>query len=69
MMTALALLTTEAHALLTILGEGTVLFFVLLMGAVIPWIGKPISTKRYIAICGLCAAAWVLVATGFAIWG
>ncbi len=68
-MTALALLPARAHALLTILGEGALLFLVLLIGAVIPWIGKPISTKRYIAICALCTAAWVLVATGFAIWG
>lgn len=69
MITALALLSTKVHTLLTILGEGTLLFLVLLIGAVIPWIGKPISTKRYIAICGFCTAVWVLAATAFAIKG
>jgi hypothetical protein len=68
LITALAL-PTKAHALLTILGEGTLLFFVLLIGAVIPWIGRPISTKRYIAICGFCTAIWVLVAAAFAVKG
>lgn len=68
MITTLAL-PSEAHALRTILGEGTLLFFVLLIGAVIPWVGKPISTRRYIAICGLCTAIWVLVASAFAIRG
>jgi hypothetical protein len=69
MITALAPLSTKALALLSILGEGMLVFFVLLIGAVIPWIGRPISTKRYIAICGLCAAVCVLVATAFAIRG
>ncbi len=68
MITALAL-PTKAHALLTILGEGTLMFLVFLIGAVIPWIGKPISTKRYIAVCALCSAIWVLVAAAFAIRG
>lgn len=50
MITAPAL-PTEVHALLTILGEGMVVFLLGLIGSVYPWfLGKPISTKRYIAL-------------------
>ena len=68
MIIALAL-PTEARAFLTILGEGTALFLVLLIGAVVPWIGKPISTKRYIVICGICTSIWILIAAAYAIRG
>ena len=68
MITALAL-PIHSQALFTILGEGAILFVVFMIGAVVPWIGKPISTKRYIAISALCTAAWVLVATVFAMRG
>jgi hypothetical protein len=66
MIAALAL-PTKTHAVLTIVGEGTLLFLVSLIGAVIPWVGKPVSTKRYVVICALCTAIWVLVAAAFAI--
>jgi len=62
-------LPTKAHAAVTILSEGALLLVVFLIGAVFPWIGKPISTKRYIAICSLCTAVWVLVAAAFATRG
>jgi hypothetical protein len=62
-------LPTKVHALLTILGEGTVFFLMCLIGAVYPWFGKPISTRRYIAISGLFTAVWVLVAAVFAVRG
>jgi hypothetical protein len=68
MISALALLI-QSHALFTILGEGAILFAVFMIGAVVPWIGKPISTKRYIAISALCITAWVLVAAAFAVKG
>jgi hypothetical protein len=68
MLAALAL-PTKAHALLTILGEGAVLFLVLLICSVVPWIGKPVSTKRYIAIWSLCIAILVLIGAAFAIKG
>jgi hypothetical protein len=64
MITAVAL--PKTHILLTIIGEGALLFLLSLIGAVIPWIGKRISTKRYIAICGICTAVWVLVAAAVA---
>lgn len=67
MTTALAL-PTKAHAVLTIFGEGTLLFLVLVFSST-PWTGRRISTKRYIAICGVCAAIWVLIAAAFAIMG
>lgn len=69
MIAALAM-PTKAHALLTILGEGTVVFLLGLIGSVYPWfLGKPVSTKRYIAIWGFCTVVWVLIAAGFAIKG
>jgi hypothetical protein len=69
MITALAL-PTKVHALLTTLGEGMLLFLLCLIGSVFTRLfGKPISTKRYIAICGLCTAALVLVAAAFVIRG
>lgn len=68
MINALAL-PIKSQALFTILGEGAILFLVCLIGAVVPWIGKPISRKRYIAISALCTAAWVLVAAAFAMRG
>jgi len=68
MITALGL-PIQSHAIFTILGECAILFVVCLIGAVVPWIGKPISTKRYIAISALCTAVWVLVAAVFAMRG
>lgn len=62
-------LPAKVHALLTILGEGALFFLLCLVGAVYPWFGKPISTKRYIAICGLFTAVFVLIAAFFAIKG
>jgi len=61
-------LPIKVHALLTILGEGALFFVLCLIGAVYPWFGKRISTKRYIAVCGLFTAVWVLIAI-FAIRG
>lgn len=67
-MIALAL-PVKPHALVTPLAEGALLFLVLLIGAVVPWIGKPISTRRYIAICGVFTALWIIVAAVFVIKG
>jgi hypothetical protein len=67
-MIALAL-PTKIHAFVTLLAEGALLFLVLLIGAVVPWIGKPISTRRYIAICGFFTALWIVVAAIFVIRG
>ena len=65
LMTALAL-PTKAHALLTLLGEGTLLFLAFLLSAGRTtrgaWDSGRISTKRYIAFCGLFTAILVLVA-------
>ena len=68
-MIAAPALPTKAHALLTILGEGALFFVLCLIGSVFPWFGKPVSTKRYLVICGLFTAIWVLVAAAFAIRG
>lgn len=68
MITALAL-PAKVHALLAILGEGALFFLLCLVGAVYPWFGKPISTKRYLAICGLFTVALVLIAAVFAVKG
>ncbi len=58
---------TKLKACLTILGEGTLFFVALMIGAVIPWFGKPVSTKRYVAICGLLTVIFVVIALTFAI--
>lgn len=59
---------TNVHALLTILGVGTLTFLVLLiLVASNGGFAKPTSRKRVIAICGLCSAIWILVAAAFAI--
>lgn len=73
MITALVL-PTKTHDLLTILGEGTLLFLVLLIEAgpclsAGTWKGRRISAKRYIAFCGLCTAILVLVAAAVVIKG
>lgn len=68
-MIAIPPLSTKAHALLIILGEGALLFVVSLIGAIVPWFGKPVSTKRYIALCAICITIWVLIAAGFALKG
>lgn len=58
---------TKLKACWTILGEGALLFVVLMIGAIIPWFGKPITTKRYVAICAVCTVVWVLIAITFAV--
>jgi hypothetical protein len=72
MVAALALPTT-AHALLTILGEGTLCFLLLLLGAGKAsrgaWGGRRVSTKNYIVVGGLCTAILVLVAAAVVIKG
>jgi hypothetical protein len=72
-MTTTLALSTEAHALLTILCEGMLGFLVLLLGAGKAsrgsWDGRRISTKRYITVCGLCMAILVAVAAAFVIKG
>ena len=72
MITAL-ILPTKAHVLLNVLGAGTLLFLVLLLGAGKAsrgsWDGRRVSTKRYIAVCSLCSAILVLVAAAFVIKG
>ncbi len=57
---------TKLKVCLTILGEGALFFVVLMIGTIIPWFGKPISTKRYIAICGFTVIL-VAIALTFAI--
>lgn len=69
MIAALAL-PSKAHDLLTILSEGMLIFLLCLIGSMYPWLfGRPISTKRYLAICGLFTAIWVLVGAFFATKG
>lgn len=68
MITALAV-SAKVQTLWTILGEGALLFLVSLIGLVVPWIGKPVSTKRYVALCAVSTTIWVLVAAVFAIHG
>lgn len=65
MIAALAKPST-AHAVLTLLGEGTLLFLAFLLSAGrttrSSWDSGRISTKRYITFCGLFIAILVLVA-------
>jgi hypothetical protein len=73
MITALAL-PTKAHVLLTILGECTLLFLVLLLGAGKAsrgaWDGRRVSLKRYIAVgCLFSAILFVVAAAAFLIKG
>jgi len=52
-----------AKTLLTILGEGTLIFIVLALQVVFPWLGRPVSTKRWILFSAVCAAVAVIVAS------
>lgn len=52
---------------LTIVGEGILLFIVLAMQLVFPWIGKPVSKKRWLLLSAVCATMAVVIASAFAL--
>ena len=64
---ALLELPTKHQVSLAILGEGPVLFAVLMIGAVMPRFGRAVLTQRYIAICGVGTAIWIGTAIAFTI--
>lgn len=57
----------SAHSLMTILGEGVLLFAVSLVGLVVPWFGKPVSRKTYLLLNGAMVTIWMLIAAVFAL--
>lgn len=70
-MLAALVLTSKAHDLLTLLGEGTLVFLALLLSAGMAsrgsWDSGRVSTKRYIAFCGLCTGIVVLLVAAIVI--